>query len=161
MSIDVEAAYRAHGPMVFRRCRGMLKDEEQATDAMHEVFVLLVRNHQRLDDAHPVSLLYRMATNVCLNQIRSKKRHLTHGDDLLEIIATLDDPEEEVGRRHLLSRIFGRTEASTRLMATLHHVDGLTLQEVADHVGMSVSGVRKRLAGLSTLAKDLEARHDG
>jgi DNA-directed RNA polymerase specialized sigma24 family protein len=27
----------------------------------------------------------------------------------------------------------------------LHHVDGLTLEEVAAEVGMSVSGVRKRL----------------
>ena len=33
-------------------------------------------------------------------------------------------------------------------MAILHYVDGMTLQEVADEVGMSVSGVRKRLRGL-------------
>ncbi len=30
-------------------------------------------------------------------------------------------------------------------MAVLHYVDGMTLEEVASHVGMSVSGVRKRL----------------
>ena len=35
-------------------------------------------------------------------------------------------------------------------MAVLHYVDGLTLEEVAEETGMSVSGVRKRLRGLRT-----------
>jgi DNA-directed RNA polymerase specialized sigma24 family protein len=33
-------------------------------------------------------------------------------------------------------------------MAVLHYVDGLTFEETASRVGFSVSGVRKRLAGL-------------
>jgi RNA polymerase sigma-70 factor (ECF subfamily) len=41
-------------------------------------------------------------------------------------------------------------------MAVLYYVDGLTLEEVAEEVGMSVSGVRKRLRGLRGSLKDLE-----
>jgi RNA polymerase sigma-70 factor, ECF subfamily len=37
---------------------------------------------------------------------------------------------------------------STRVMAVLHYLDGLTLEEVSAEVGLSVSGVRKRLRGL-------------
>jgi RNA polymerase sigma-70 factor, ECF subfamily len=33
-------------------------------------------------------------------------------------------------------------------MAVLHYVDGLSLEQVADEVGLSVSGVRKRLRKL-------------
>lgn len=40
-------------------------------------------------------------------------------------------------------------------MAILHYVDGMTLQEVADEVGMSVSGMRKRLRGLRARLHDL------
>jgi RNA polymerase sigma-70 factor (ECF subfamily) len=40
-------------------------------------------------------------------------------------------------------------------MAMLHYVDGMTLAEVADEVGMSVSGVRKRLRGLRAQLHDL------
>ena len=50
---------------------------------------------------------------------------------------------------------FGRGRESTRTMAILHYVDGMTLQEVADEVGMSVSGVRKRLRGLRAELHDL------
>ena len=38
MAIDVEALYRSHGPMVLRRCRGLLGDDQLAEEAMHEVF---------------------------------------------------------------------------------------------------------------------------
>jgi RNA polymerase sigma-70 factor (ECF subfamily) len=37
-------------------------------------------------------------------------------------------------------------------MAFLHYVDGLTLHETAKETGLSVSGVRKRLAGLRAKA---------
>jgi RNA polymerase sigma-70 factor (ECF subfamily) len=55
----------------------------------------------------------------------------------------------------VLARLFGRDQESTRTMAMLHYVDGMTLQEVADEVDMSVSGVRKRLRGLRARLHDL------
>ena len=69
------------------------------------------------------SLRYQMATRVCLNQIRSKKRR----------------------------------PADSRTIAVMHLLDGFTLQEVADEVGMSVSGVRKRLRKLKKTVHELEA----
>src|SRR5438045_11744 len=54
--------------MVLRRCRKLLRDEARAVDAMHDVFVLMLRN-QHLDGGS--SLLFRLATNVCLNQLRA------------------------------------------------------------------------------------------
>ena len=45
-------------------------------------------------------------------------------------------------------RIFGRESASTLEIAVMHYVDRMTLDEVAREVGLSVSGVRKRLRAL-------------
>ena len=52
--------------------------------------------------------------------------------------------------------VFAREQASTREMAVLHLVDGLTLDEVAKEVGLSVSGVRKRLRVLKEHVAGLE-----
>ena len=46
-------------------------------------------------------------------------------------------------------------------MALLHYVDGMTLEEVAEEVGMSVSGVRKRLRGLRAQLQDLLTEESG
>jgi RNA polymerase sigma-70 factor (ECF subfamily) len=157
LAIDVEALYRKYGPMVLRRCRQLLKDEDKALDAMQETFVRLLRHRERLNDAGPSSLLYRIATNVCLNLLRGERRRPQADDEeLLLSIASLDDHEERSGARSFLDQLFGGERESTRTMATLHYVDGLTLEETAVQVGLSVSGVRKRLRGLRAKGLTLE-----
>lgn len=157
MAIDVEAYYRKYGPMVLRRCRFMLRDEERALDAMQDVFVEVLRRESDLVDYAPSSLLYTIATNVCLNKIRrSKRRPETANDELLQNIAGGDSPEDETLTGHFLARVFSREPESTRTIAVLHYVDGLTLDETATQVGMSVSGVRKRLRGLRKRGLELQ-----
>jgi RNA polymerase sigma-70 factor (ECF subfamily) len=139
--------------MVLRRCRRLLKDEGKALDAMHDVFVELLRRADRLEDAAPAALLLRIATNVCLNRLRTERRHPVDSDDelLMEIAAQgqgQGDDETRSSARGLLRRLFAREEPSTLTIAVLHYVDRMTLEEVAAEVGLSVSGVRKRLRTL-------------
>jgi RNA polymerase sigma-70 factor, ECF subfamily len=143
--------------MVLRRCRGLLVDEELALDAMQEAFVKLIRYQGSLNDKAPSSMLYTIATNVCLNMIRtSQRRPRSAGDERLELIASAEDVESRAVDRTLLDGIFSRERASTRAMAVMHYVDGMTLEEVAGHVGLSVSGVRKRLRQLRERTRALE-----
>jgi RNA polymerase sigma-70 factor (ECF subfamily) len=151
MLADVEALYRRYGPMVLRRCRRMLRDDAKALDAMHDVFVELLRRQATLDLRAPSSFLLQTATHVSLNRLRSERRHPEDRDDAL-LFAIAGDPalapENQTATRRLLARVFQREPESTRLIAVLHFVDRMSLQEVADEVGLSVSGVRKRLRTL-------------
>ncbi len=157
MATDVEALYQRYGPMVLRRCRQLLRDEERAVEAMQDVFVEVLRRQDRMDVAAPSSFLYRTATNVCLNHIRSKKRRPEDPDqDLLIRIAAAPDTEDRSLAEMMLDRIFAREQPSTKTIAVLHLRDGLTLEEVAEEVGLSVSGVRKRLRTLKAHVKELE-----
>ena len=157
MSIDVEAFYVRYGPMVLRRCRKMMGSEEAAVDAMQDTFVRLLRYQKKLGAEAPSSLLYRMATNVCLNKIRSSVRHPeSSGDSLLERIACAGEQESKLAARSSLMRLFEREKASTGVIAVLHLLDGMTFEEVAKEVNMSVSGVRKRLRPLRSKLEELE-----
>jgi RNA polymerase sigma-70 factor (ECF subfamily) len=156
--IDVEAAYRQFGPLVLRRCRRFLREESQAVDAMHDVFVQLLRDRDRLDERGTASLLLQMATHQCLNRIRTKRRHPEESDPearLLESIAAAGDTAARTEAGSVLARLFGQAPASSRTIAVMHLVDGLTLEEVAEDVGMSVSGVRKRLRTLRAALPEL------
>jgi len=136
--------------MVLRRCRHLLGDEDRAIDAMQDVFVQLLVHRERLEDKGLSSLLYRIATNVCLNRLRSRRRRPEDPDaELLNRIASMDvDTDRRADARSVLTRLFKREQESTRTIAVLHLLDGMTLEEVAGEVGLSVSGVRKRLRGL-------------
>lgn len=149
MAVDVESYYREYGALVLRRCRKLLRDPEKAVDAMHDVFVNLLRAGDRLEQNRPASLLLRIATNVCLNHLRSERRRPEQPDDeKLLAIASADEPEARSVARLVLGDLFGRELESTRVMAVMHYVDGLSLEEVGREVGLSAAGVRKRLRGL-------------
>lgn len=135
--------------MVLRRCRRLLGDEDEALDVTQDVFVRLLQRSDRLKLKHPSSFIYKTATNLCLNRIRDRaRRGETHDDELLGRIASLEDSEKRVGALSTLDRVFQKSPESSRTIATLHFLDGLTLEETASEVGMSVSGVRKRLRAL-------------
>ncbi len=158
IALDVEALYRRYGPMVLRRCRWMLRDESWARDAMQDVFVQLLKREDSMTVEHPSSLLHRIATNVCLNLLRSRSRHPEdRDDDLLLRIASCEDEESRFEAASFLERIFGREKESTRTIAVMHLLDGYTLEEVAKETGLSVSGVRKRLRTLRARVRELEA----
>lgn len=151
MAIDTRDYYERYGPMVMRRCRALLRNEDDALDAMQETFVRVLEREDTLTDDAPSSLLYRMATNVCLNRIRSaSRRPEVAANELVYEIAHLSAPGGRTEARNFLRRIFRREKPSTRQIAAMYWLEDRTYQEVADAVGMSVSGVRKRLRQLKS-----------
>lgn len=151
MATDVESLYRSHGPTVLRRCRRLLRNEEKAVDAMHDVFVEILKRKETLEVTAPTGLLLTVATRVCLNRMRTERRHPEDADDdkLAQVLdASEEGPESRSLARRWLDKWLGREPESTQVMAVLHFVDGLTLEEVAAEVGLSVSGVRKRIRTL-------------
>ena len=165
MALDIEEHYRRFGPMVLRRCRTLLRNDAQAEDAMHDVFVAVLRAEDRLRDEAPAGLLLRVATNVCLNRLRTRRRHPEEANDELlnRIATTAETGETRASARHLLGRLFGADDplaASTATLAVMHLCDGLTLEETAREARLSVSGVRKRLQRLRERLAALEGVND-
>lgn len=159
MGIDVEDYYRRYGPQVLRRCRYLLRNEDKAVDTMHDVFVELLERQDRLAHVAPSSLLHQIATHLCLNRLRGERRRPEDAEDERVLrIAAAEDVEGRTLAQRALAALFGRAPASSRDIAVLHFVDGMTLEQTAREVGMSVSGVRKRLRGLNQTLGQLEVR---
>ena len=151
---DFDNLYRQYGPMVLRRCRFILKNEEKALDAMQDVFVRLIERKEKLSNVCS-SLLYTMATNICLNKIRADKlRSGPEFDVIAEIIedSASSNGAEKIETSILLDCIFSERDSKDRQIAILHYVDGYTLEETSQKMKMSVSGIRKRLEKLKEYA---------
>ena len=154
MNIDIEDCYKKYAPMVFRRCLFLLKNEDEALDASQDVFVNLLRGKQRLHGKFLSSLLYTIATNVCLNMLRRRKFTVDKCDDDQIETSGSDDPEfGKVEDSIIMEAIFQDESESTRAICFMYHRDGMTLREIGDVIGMSISGVRKRLTAFNARAK--------
>ena len=148
INLDVEALYRRYGPMVMRRCMHLLNNEEEAADATQETFVRVLQHRTTLHATYPSSLLYRIATNVCLNLMRSKRRRPTlRGEPLLDMVGE-ESHEERILDACLLEQVFQAAKENTRRTAEIYYLECGTIRETAKRVGLSSSGVRKRLSVL-------------
>ena len=154
MAIDIAAWYEKYGPMLIRRCRSLLRSEEEAMDALHDVFVNLIRAEDRLKGSFPSSLLYTMATNVCLNRLRAKK-HIA-GDFFSgreEMFFDTDKAYDQIDAELLIKAILEDESEETRTICFMYHADGMTLTEIGEAVGLSFSGVKKRLDNFKKRAR--------
>lgn len=142
--------------MVFRRCLQMLGDEARAQDAVQEVFLSLVKNNERLKDGFPSSLLYRIATNICLNMLKREKKMTFKDDSFFTTIAAAANLQDTTEAKEMLARIFFGEKEDTAEIAVMRFIDRLSYEEIAEVSGLSVSGIRKRLAKLAEKAKDLK-----
>ena len=144
--IDIESFYVRYGPMVLRRCRRMLQNEQSAHDAMHEVFLKILSNQNRLTGEYPSALLYRIATNVCLNRIRNERKHsLNEYLDILYNTSFFENKETNNSAINLLAYILEKEKESTRQIAVLYFLNGMTIKEIAETKNLSISGVHKHL----------------
>lgn len=113
-----------------------------------------MRVHRHLDKAdsrEALAWIYRIATNYCLNEIRDRKRRPELRDEEVDVIG--DDLQRVLADRDLAERIVERAPEKLRVVAWLHHVDGLDQGEVARVLDISRRTVVNRLAEFSANAR--------
>ena len=143
--------YRAYGPVIYARCRRLLGDGGAAEDATQETFMRVHRHLDKTDSREALGWIYRIATNYCLNEIRDRKRRPELHEQLPEALG--EDLEQLLADRDLVARIVDRSPEKLRVVAWLHHVDGLDQGEVARVLDISRRTVVNRLAEFTDNAR--------
>lgn len=151
MDDELERLYRRYGPAIYAHCRSMLKDDAAAEDALHETFIRVQRHLARAVDAREaLYFIHRVATNVCLNEIRNRKRRAAPVDVLPELGELVDPADHDA-----VTRLFGNAHEKLRDVAWLHFVEGLDQHEVARTLDISRGTVVTRLQRFRAAARKL------
>ena len=88
--------------------------------------------------------IYRIATNYCLNELRDRKLRPESREELPEVPGA--GAEDWLADRDLAARLVACVPEKLRVVAWLHHVDGLDQGEVAEVLGISRRTVVTRLS---------------
>jgi RNA polymerase sigma-70 factor (ECF subfamily) len=137
--------YIRYGAIVYRRARKLLGEEQAAKDACHEVFLRLFRSLPEFERASPLTWLYTVTTNHCLNIIRDEQRHR----QILNARAVSTKTEQAIPLFTLL-RGFPK---ELQEIAVYYFVDEMSQDEIADVLGISQRTVSNRLSAFRDLAK--------
>jgi RNA polymerase sigma-70 factor (ECF subfamily) len=141
---SIEELYSRHGPMVFRRARAILGDEQSAQDAMQEVFVKAIRERETFrGESSPVTWLYKITTNLCLNRIRDASRRRA----LLDERGPVSGESHEASAETLatLAAVLAKVPEDLREIGVYYFLDEMNQDEIAALIGVSRRTVGYRL----------------
>jgi RNA polymerase sigma-70 factor (ECF subfamily) len=146
---------------VFRLSLAILGNEADARDATQETFVNAwqrmgsVRDPQRFD-----AWLQRVAVNAARMIHRSRRRRLVR--EIADGGVARYDPgtsiAEELDDARVLDAALRRIDVDQRTILVLHHVEGRSVVEIADILGVPTGTVKSRLhAARTTLQAAIDA----
>src|SRR3954462_4476891 len=159
---DVEAfekLVRQYDRQVFRIAQHITQNREDAEDVVQDAFL---KAYQKLDQFQGNSKFYtwlvRIAVNEALMRLRKRKTDKTvsmdedveteEGSMPREVADWMPNPEQQY-RQSELSDILGKTiqglPAGFRTVFVLRDVEGMSTEETAEMLGLSVPAVKSRL----------------
>lgn len=145
---DLEALYRRYGRAVYRRCQYFLRQDADAKDAMHEVFVkVALRYDDFRGQASPLTWMIRIATNHCLNELRGRRAGWRKRFERQIRIEASPSPtgRSSLERQELIRLALTDMPATLQQAAVHYFVDEMTQAQSAAACACSVPTLRKRL----------------
>lgn len=133
---DIEVLYRRHAPAVFRRAMAILGNDAAATDAVQDVFISALSKHGTFrGESSPMTWLYRITTNLCLNRLRDERRRRELDRRSAQQAVTISGRRIEITPdvRKLLRALPARIAQA----GVYCYVDGMTHEEIAQLLGVS------------------------
>jgi RNA polymerase sigma-70 factor (ECF subfamily) len=133
--------YRRLGRSLYGTALRMLRQAEEAEDALQEAFMSFYRKHSELDPAQAGAWLRRVLINGCLDRLRRRRRRpeAELAEDVLQSAPRSD------GLRMDLERATARLPERARLVFLLHDVEGFRHREVAELMGVTEGATKSQL----------------
>ena len=147
-----------HTPMIFRVVMHITNSREDAEDIVQEAFLKAFQHMQHFEERSRFSTwLTRIAVNAALMKIRSLRRvtaisldqEADEGGTLADKVADWKpNPEQLYGTtelREILRQALASLPHAYRVVFFLRDVEGLSIEDTAEMLGLSVSNVKARL----------------
>ena len=156
-----EQLVRAHDQSVLRLAMNLLRSPDDARDVYQEAFLRVYRNLDSFRfDCSFHTWLYRIVTNICLDQLRKRKVRKEESAvvetsdgpiDRMEVFeeeAAHADPERTLWNRELKQRIENALRDLSpreRMVFELRHYQGLRLRNIGELLGTTEEAAKNCL----------------
>ena len=146
---------------LFRLAKALLKTNEDAEDAIQEVFLKLWNMRTKLSEYRSVeALAVTMTKNICLDKIRTKKNKnfFDINSGRIDIDSGFITPyknTEAADSMSLMYQIIEQLPAMDRYIVHLRDVEGYEYEEIEELTGINVNAIRVKLSRARKSIRDM------
>ena len=142
-----------HGPVLLAAARLITLDESEAQDVVQVTFeIALRRGHTLREPGSLRAWLLAIETRESVRRVRAMRRFLTFGHNVPELAGADPRHDQSIALRDGLMALSRRVRAAI----ALHYLEGYTVRETADALGVSENTVKTQLkTGLARLREEL------
>ena len=152
----IELPLAQYEPQIQRHLRAMVRNADLAEELTQDTFLRALGTHSTLrDDQATLGWLYRIATNVALDQLRRQSLPVAPAlvpKEELELAATRQDAAasvqtkvEQAEMSECVQGYLGALSDEQRVAVLLHDAHGLSNPEIAELVGCSLANAKMRV----------------
>jgi RNA polymerase sigma-70 factor (ECF subfamily) len=153
--VDFERIVAEHSSFVYNVAYRMMGSHEEAEEVVQDTFLSAFRASDRFRGASQVSTwLYRIAVNAALMRLRKRSRKAEVPTDPAVLVASHDSPDPGATPDQaalsgeladVIQRAIGTLPPELRAAVVLRDVQGLSNEEAANALEISVSALKTRL----------------
>ena len=146
----------------------MMGNEEDAKDMAQEAFIKIYKSIQNFREESSFSTwLYRIVTNVCLDELRKRKKdklvplelsiETDKGTAIVELSAERETPEdiyERVEKKQLIQNAISSLGEDYKTVIILRDIQGFGYEEIATMLNCSLGTIKSRINRARNQLKD-------
>ncbi len=140
---------------LYRHCFKFVRDEDAAEDIAQEAFIKAYVRLATFDNVHAFSTwLYKIATNIALDQLR-KKRPLPLDEQAIDFLVS-ELPRTELAAIHAeLYEAIEKLPDKHKKAVKLHYFEGLQYQQIAQRMDTTTGSVKGWMNRAKTQLKEM------
>ncbi|MDD5949726.1 MAG: RNA polymerase sigma factor [Lachnospiraceae bacterium] len=151
--------YEASSKAIYAYLLTYVKNPEDAADLMQDTY-LKIRSAAGLYKPYgkPMAWIFTIARNLALMKLRKDTAHPQ--EELSEIVASRENPQEQVENKMILSAAMEILSPEDYRIVMLHAVSGMKHREIAELMGLSLTNTVNRYnRALKKLKKQIGGDH--
>jgi RNA polymerase sigma-70 factor (ECF subfamily) len=140
-----EKLFQRHRRAMVMHATRFVRDRGRAEELAQEIFVRVYTTKTYEANAKFKTWLYRVATNVCLNELRKPEHQQKTSSIESEVVVQPGTPEDSAAGKELaqrLDRALQALPANQRAAFLMARQDNLSHEEIAEALSTSVSAVK-------------------
>jgi RNA polymerase sigma factor (sigma-70 family) len=156
--------YRKYSGKVYGKCISILKQEDEARDAVQDIFVKIMLNLGNFGEKSQFSTwIYSITYNFCIDVIRKKKKDKTLFSEDIE--RAPDVAADEVPDQYLLEmdmkylkQVLEELPTGDKMILLMKYQDDMSIKEIADILDKTESAIKMKIKRAKHKAQEIFER---